>query len=190
PLVVATITRLAPGKGVEIFVKAVSEIAHQLPNARFWIVGGGPSRERIEADIQALGLQERIELLGLRSDVPSLLAEVDVVVRMIDRAAIYREGIPRTLIESMAAGKAVIGPDLGSVPEIVAHERTGLIVPPDDAEALGKAILRLCTDSVLRRRLAENAAEAGGERFDYRTMVRDIESEYTRLARGKGLIAD
>jgi glycosyltransferase involved in cell wall biosynthesis len=186
--VVATITRLAPGKGAEIFVQSAAHVAERLPEVRFWIVGDGPSRERVADDITARGFADRIELLGRRSDVPQLLADVDIVVRMIDQDAVYREGIPRTLIESMAAGKAVIGADLGGIPEIIDPEVNGLLVPPDDPQALGEAILRVCSDAQLRGRLGAAAAQSVGERFDHRTMVREIEAEYVRLAKKKGVI--
>ena len=97
--------------------------------------------------------------------------------------------LPDVLIESMAAGKAVIGADLGGIPEIVEPDANGLLVAPDDIPALGEAMLRLCSDAELRQRLGAAAASSVGERFDHRAMVREIEAEYIRLAHEKGLLA-
>jgi glycosyltransferase involved in cell wall biosynthesis len=180
--VVAMIARLAPGKGHDTFVEAISQAVDRLSGTRFWLVGDGESTEDIRTEIRERGLADRVELLGKRDDVPELLAEVDVVVRMLDRKAVYREGIPRTIIESLAAGKAVIAADVGGVREILDHGRNGIVIPPNDARALAEALVHVCSDPALRDRLSITAQESVGSRFHYRTMVRQIHDTYLQLA--------
>lgn len=188
PAVVAMIARLAPGKGHDTFLQGVALVADRLPGVRFWLVGDGESMNEIRAAIERRGLRDRIDLLGKREDVPELLAEVDVVVRMMDEKAIYREGIPRTITEALAAGKTLIAADVGGVTEIVRHGENGIVIPPSNPEALAEELLRVCTDAALRQRLGEAAERSVGTRFHYRTMVRQICDTYLRLAEAKGLL--
>ena len=188
PPVVAMIARLAPGKGHDTFIEGVSQVAEKLPDVRFWLVGDGESTDEIRREIRERGLADRIELLGKRDDIPKLLAEADVVVRMLDRKAVYREGIPRTITESLAAGKTVIAADVGGVREILNHEENGIVIAPSDPGALAEALLRVCLDRALRDRLGAAAEQSVGSRFHYRTMVQQIHETYLRLAEEKGLI--
>jgi glycosyltransferase involved in cell wall biosynthesis len=159
-----------------------------LPGTRFWLVGDGELSEDLLAQIRERGLAGRVELLGKRSDIPALLAEVDVVVRMVDRTAAYREGIPRTITESLAAGKTVVAADVGGITEILRNGENGIVIPPNDPDALADALRTVCADRSLRDRFALAAGQSVSERFHYRTMVRQIHETYLRLAEQKGLL--
>jgi glycosyltransferase involved in cell wall biosynthesis len=105
-------------------------------------------------------LAEHIHLVGYRKDVLEIVAACNATVL----PAIKREGLPKTVIESMALGVTPIVTDTGGAPELVSHGQTGLVVPPGDARAIAEAILRLERQpdenhrmgAAARRRLAEH----------------------------------
>jgi glycosyltransferase involved in cell wall biosynthesis len=114
------------------------------------IVGFG----RLEAPLRALaadlGLADRVQLLGMRDDVPDLLRHADVLVH----PATWGEAFGLTVAEGMASGCGVIATRTGGIPEIVTDGEDGLLVPPGDEIALAEAIDRLAFDPALRARLA------------------------------------
>jgi glycosyltransferase involved in cell wall biosynthesis len=122
------------------------------------IIGDGPDRGLVEAEI---GGDERIELLGERSDVPGQLASSDVFV-----LASNSEGMPMSVLEAMAAGLPVVASAVGGVPELVAEAETGFLVPPRDVDALAAALQRVLADPELRRSLGAAAHARASERFD------------------------
>src|SRR5262249_32468661 len=98
-------------------------------------VGDGPEEQAIRQRVADLGLSERVSLLGVRRDVPQLLAAADVFV-----LASEREGLPIAALEAMAAGKPVVATAVGDLPRLVQDGRTGRIVPPGHANALADAL--------------------------------------------------
>jgi glycosyltransferase involved in cell wall biosynthesis len=134
-----------------------------LPPASFdaLIVGDGPDRPRVEEEIAALGLSDRVRLAGERRDVPELLASADVFV-----LASASEGLPVSVLEAMAAGLPVVASRVGGVPEEVEDGETGVLVEPGDPDALTAALTRLIADSTLRRRLGAAGRARAEQAFD------------------------
>ena len=116
-------------KAPKDFLTLVRALA-TLPDRAFeaLIVGDGPDREEVAAEIRRLGLEERVQLAGERSDVPELLAGSDVFV-LSSRS----EGLPVSVLEAMAAELPVVASDVGGVAELVVDGETGMLVPPGDA---------------------------------------------------------
>jgi glycosyltransferase involved in cell wall biosynthesis len=158
PRVVA-VGRLAAPKDPITFVRALARV-RAMPFTAV-IVGDGPDRPGVEAEIRAAGLGGVVELAGERRDVQRLLLEADVFV-LSSRS----EGAPLSILEAMAAGVPVVASSVGGVPEIVEDATTGLLVPPGDAAALAAALERLLADAALRRRLGAAGRERVRERFD------------------------
>jgi glycosyltransferase involved in cell wall biosynthesis len=125
------------------------------------LVGDGPDRSTIEAELGHLGLTDAVALLGDRSDVPELLARADVFV-----CSSRSEGMPVSILEAMAAGLPVVASSVGGVPELVDDGRTGFLVPPGEAVALADALALLVGDPALRERLGAAAHQEALERFD------------------------
>jgi glycosyltransferase involved in cell wall biosynthesis len=127
------------------------------------ILGGLPGEadlERLRARVEALGLKERTELRGTVAQplVAEELARASVVaVPFLKSAMTERHTSPIKAFEALAAGRPIVCTDLPSSREILAHERTALLVPPGDAHALAAAIRRLLGDHDLATRLARNA---------------------------------
>jgi glycosyltransferase involved in cell wall biosynthesis len=157
PRVVA-VGRLAPPKDPLTLVRALSALRTR-PAAL--LVGGGPQRSAVEAEIAAHNLASAVAVAGERRDVARLLAEADVFV-----LSTRSEGAPMSILEAMAAGLPVVASAVGGVPELVENEVTGLLVPPGDPAALAAALDRLLADPDLRRRLGANGRERAKTRFD------------------------
>ncbi len=121
-----------------------------LPDTHFLIFGEGELRPALTRQIKHLGLEHRVSLVGFRPDILSLLKGLDLFVM-----SSITEGLGTSILDAMAASKAVVGTTAGGIPEAVEHGVTGLLVPPHNAGALAEAILRLLKDEPLRRRMGE-----------------------------------
>ena len=179
-LLVGGVGRLEPVKGFPYFVGAAHQIAESLPEARFVLVGDGSMRGALTE--QAGGLGDRFQFLGLREDVPDLMAAMDIFV-----LPSLNEGMGRVLLESSAAATPAVATAVGGVPGIVVDGVTGCLRPPRDAEAIAKAVLWLADDP--DRRVAFGAAARAFVVPDYglENMVAAIEALYERLIEEKHL---
>ncbi|HET9323356.1 MAG TPA: glycosyltransferase family 4 protein [Gaiellaceae bacterium] len=176
PLVVS-VGRLKPPKDALTLVRSLALLPAGSCDAL--VVGDGPDRPLVEAEIRALGLRERIRLAGDRHDVPTLLAGADVFV--LSSAS---EGMPVSVLEAMAAGLPVVASRVGGVPELVVEGKTGLLVDPGDPGGLAEALRRLVQDPALRRRLGEAGRARVEQRFDVDAFRRAHLELYSReLAR-------
>lgn len=174
PPVVVMVARMAPPKDHALLLRALAGI-----DAPFVLrlVGDGPGRPAVEAAIQELGLAGRVELLGVRSDVPSVLAGAQIGV-LISR----QEGFPLVVLEAMRAGLPVIASDVGGVREAVFPDATGILVARDDEEALRNALSRLIVDPALRRRLGDAGRLEYERRFTVDRMLAGTLDVYAGLA--------
>jgi glycosyltransferase involved in cell wall biosynthesis len=173
---VLAVGRLASPKDPLTLVRALAGVRGPF-SAR--IVGDGPDRPAVEAEIRACGLQDAVEVLGERRDVPRLLAEADVFV-----LSTRSEGAPISVLEAMAAGVPVVASAVGGVPEIVEDSATGVLVPSGNAAALAGALESLLADPALRGRLGAAGLRRVRERFDLDQLRRAHLELYAReLAR-------
>jgi glycosyltransferase involved in cell wall biosynthesis len=176
PLLVA-VGRLKAPKDFLTLVRAVALLPQE--SCECLIVGEGPERAQLEAEIERLQLRDRVTLAGERSDVPELLAGADVFVLSSDS-----EGMPISVLEAMAAGLPVVASRVGGVPELVLDGETGLLVGPGNPEGLAGALRRLLADPQLRRRLGDAGHAQVREHFDLGSFRRAHVELYSReLAR-------
>jgi glycosyltransferase involved in cell wall biosynthesis len=173
--VVGTVTRLSPQKAPLDFVTAAAQVAASRPNAHFVVVGDGPLRAEVESRVAAAGLAGRFHLTGLRRDVPDLLHSFDVFA-----LTSLWEGLPRVLIQAMAAGLPVVATAVDGSAEAVEDGVNGLLTPPGDPQALAAALLRLLGDPALAVQMCAAGQERAGE-FGARKMVDDIAALYETL---------
>lgn len=151
---VGLVGQIQPLKGHEDLVRAAPAVVAALPNAHFVIVGVGHDlasqefRQHLHTLIEASALADRFHFLGFRSDIAAVLQSLDVLV-----APSWTESFGRVLVEAQAAGCAVIGAGVGGIPEILDHERNGLLIDPHAPPQLAGAIVQVATDGALRRRL-------------------------------------
>jgi len=173
----ACVAGLRPQKNPTLLLESFALGAASNPRARLLLVGEGKLRPRLERRIGALGLQERVSLVGVRSDVPETLNATDVFVLSSDW-----EGNPLSVMEAMAAGKPVICTAVGGVPELVDDgEVSGLLVPPGDVNALAKAMQYLLEHREVRNTMGKASATKAIERFDLRVMVEAYEKLYRAI---------
>jgi glycosyltransferase involved in cell wall biosynthesis len=164
--IVLVAARLRPEKALEVLVAAHERLAREVANVHLVIAGEGGCRPALERQVAALGLGASVHLLGARHDVGALLGAADVGALSSDW-----EGMPLFLLECMARGVPLAATRVGGIPELVEHDRTGLLVPPRDPAALAAAISALLEDPARSRRLAAAAA----------TRVRDLTIEAVAL---------
>jgi len=174
--VVLFLGRLEPDKDPLRAIRIFARVSPHAPGAHLVLAGEGRLRGACEAEIQRLALAGRAHLLGLRSDVPALLARAALVLNT-SRV----EGHPLSLLEAQAAGRPVVAPALGGIPEIVQSGRSGLLYPPKDDLACAKALLELLEDKALRERLGEAAAQEAAERPSLLQWVGTHERLYAEL---------
>lgn len=141
---IAIIGRLTPIKGHIYFLKAISRIIRLIPKVKVLIVGDpSPGKQGYKSQLQLLirqlGISNYVEFLGRRSDIPDLLANVDVVIL----PSIVPEAFGRVIIEAQAVGVPVIASNIGGISEVIDDRETGLLVPAKDVDALSEAILEL-----------------------------------------------
>jgi L-malate glycosyltransferase len=172
---IITVANLRPEKGHETLVAAAAHLAAEFPGVRFQIVGDGPRRAALESLVRAKGLGDRVTFLGHREDVARLLFEADLFV-LPSRS----EAFPNAAIEAMAAGLPVIASAVGGLFDLIDHERTGMLVPPDDPAALAATLRALLRDPASAARLGDAARTHIAERYSFDRMVTAFQDLYLR----------
>ena len=173
--VAGTIARLTEQKGHRYLFEALAS-QRSLADVHLLVVGGGEQRDALVNDVEQKGLSARVHFLGPRRDLGNLLAAMDLFV-----LASLWEGLPLSLVLAMGAGVPIVATRVAGIPEVVADGRTGLLVPPRDANALGLALARLLGDPDLRRRFGDEARAAVLPRFGVDRYVESVASLYDRL---------
>jgi glycosyltransferase involved in cell wall biosynthesis len=168
-------------KGHDTFLRAASIVASGDPGVRFLLVGDNTDGEKMRAMVRELGPEGRVILAGHRTDVPEILAALDVSVNA-PRAG---EGLSGAVRESIAVGRPVVATDVGGNRELVRDGETGLLVPPDDHVALAGAIRRLLEDRAFASGLAEAGARYVRENLTIDRMVEATERLYRRILAGR-----
>jgi glycosyltransferase involved in cell wall biosynthesis len=186
PGLVVAVGRLIEKKGFADLVEATRLLAAGGSDLRTVIVGDGPERGRLEAQVARAGLAARVEL------VPALAQ--DEVLALIGSATAFalpcvigadgdRDGLPTVLLETMALGTPAVSTTVAGVPEMIEDGAGGLLVGQRDPAALARALGRLLGDAALRERLAAGALDAMHERFSIRRNVATLAGEFAASAR-------
>ena len=167
--VVTFASRLLKDKGVEEFVESARILKSRGVRAGFWLIGDADpdnpatiSHERLDAWAR----ENIVEILGYRTDIPELFAQSNIIV-----LPSYREGLPKVLVEAAACGRAVVTTDVPGCRDAIEPDRTGLLVPVQDAEALAGAIQRLIEDPELRRSMSQAGRELAESEFAIEKVV-------------------
>jgi glycosyltransferase involved in cell wall biosynthesis len=171
---VVAVGSLFPVKGHVVLLRALRRLANDdgVPPWRAAVAGIGGEEGALRTFIAEHGLTDRVHLLGLRSDVPDLLAAADVYAMPS-----LSEGSPLALMEAMFAGTAIVASRTGGIPELVSDDDDALLTPPGDDAALAAALGRLLSDADLRVRLGAAARRRAQSRFTNERMT----DEYERL---------
>ena len=165
PFQIICVGRLAPVKGQHMLIAALAALVAEGRDIRLRLVGDGPDRLALEQDVERRGLSHRVVFEGnVNQDrLAELYRDSDAMV-----LSSFAEGLPVVLMEAMAMEIPCVAPWVNGIPEIITHERDGLLAPPGDAEALARGIARLMDDAELRCRLGRNARLKICEKFELR----------------------
>jgi glycosyltransferase involved in cell wall biosynthesis len=172
-IVFISVGRFSAQKNYRLLMESFRKVMKRQSNSTMLMAGDGELRTELENFADEIGLRDKVKFLGLRKDIPALLAASDVFVLSSDW-----EGLPLVVIEAMAAGKPVVATAVGGVPELVADGVNGILVPPGDATALAHAMLRMASDPVAAQRLGVRGRKIARERFDTTAMARAYENLY------------
>ncbi len=178
-----SVGRLDPQKGYDTLLRGAALVSRAAPEFRLWIVGetqvgGSGYAAMLHRLCEELRLTETVRFLGVRRDVPHLLAQADGFA-----LASRWEGFGLVFLEAMAAAKPVVATNVSAIPEVVDDGVTGLLVPPDDPAALAEALLALVRDPALARRLGEAGRERARTRFSADAMVAQTVAVYAACAK-------
>jgi glycosyltransferase involved in cell wall biosynthesis len=178
--VVGSIGRLNAQKGHRFLIDAAASLCRRRGDLRVLIVGDGDLLEDLRAQASGLGIADRVVFAGHRTDVPDLLAALDVFCI----SSLY-EGTPLALFEAMAAGRAVVSTAVDGCREVLEDGVSGLLVPPGDAAALAASLERVVADHALREALGRRALEAS-RLYDVRSCVEQMEALYDEILDERG----
>ena len=160
--------RLLERKGLIALLRAASLVSKEAPGVKFLLLGDGPLKNYLEKEAERLHIQSRFLLLG---HIP-FRARQQELIEFYQRAAIFvqpslYEGLPATLLEAMACGRAVVATTVGGHPDAIRHGTNGLLVPPNDPQALATSLLTLLQDGTMRQALGQAARNTIEERFTW-----------------------
>ena len=170
--IIGIVATLRSWKGHSFLVDAMAALKDA--KALLVIVGDGPGRDNLRAQVRDLGLQDQVLMTGNRKDVADWMQAFDVFVL----PSYANEGVPQALMQAMACALPVISTPVGAIGEIVEDGKTGLMVTPRDAQALATALARLRDDPDLRRNLGQAALLQARERFSMDRMLDAMEAVF------------
>ena len=179
--VIGTVSVLRPQKALDVFIRASAELLHGDPDLRVLLAGDGPLKGELTELVHGLGVQDRLLMLGYRSDAPDVMAALDVAV-----SSSAFEGSPLAVMEYMESARPIVATRVGGVPDLIEDGVHGLLVEPGDVAGLAAAIGRMLADREAARRMGEAARERRRREFTVDLMVRRLEALYERLAEGAG----
>ncbi|MEI7596344.1 MAG: glycosyltransferase [Bacteroidota bacterium] len=153
-VIIGNTSAVAPHKDYFTFVDSAEKFIKKGISSKFFIAGNGPLQNEIKEYIESKGLSNDIILLGFRKDILQVLNGFDVFL-----ITSKTEGLGTSILDAFASGVPVIATKAGGIPEIVVHEKTGLLAPIKDSNALANLLEQIINDKELKNRLVENATE-------------------------------
>lgn len=181
--IIGSVARFDPVKNIHGLIQAFSCLPEKISRRSvLLLVGDGPERSRLQSLTQELGLDKQVIFTGMSSHVNQLLCMMDIYIQPS-----HFEGVPNAVLEAMAAGKAVIATDVGGVPEVVVHKKTGILVPPKDHLALAKEIQTLYMNRDLCQSMGQEGRRMAALKFSIEKMVTDYESLFSRIKTPKNI---
>jgi glycosyltransferase involved in cell wall biosynthesis len=169
--------RLTKAKGVDILLKAINILKEKYQKEiKAAIVGKGYLEEELKELVMELGIEKEVEFLGVRRDIEKLMKSTKLFV-----LPSRWEGLPLTVLEAMSSGAGIIAAKVGGIPEVIEHKKEGILISPDDPEALAGAIAKLLKDRELRVKLSINAYQKVKEKYSIEVYTKDLLELYKSL---------
>lgn len=173
---ILVVGRFAPPKRHDLVLRAFADVQGRFPGSELWFVGDGDDRPAAERLAAELGVQGSTRFLGVREDVPELLAHAACVVLASDY-----EGCPLSVIEAMAAGVPVVATSVGGVPEVVRDGVTGILAEPGSPDGLARGLAEVLGDERRAADLGRAGRELAHERFSREQMAAATAQIYERV---------
>ena len=140
-------------KGHNYFLEAIPLILKKIPNARFVIVGDGPGFKEIKSKVNLARIDNKVDLLGHREDIPEIMAALDVQVL----ASFAGEGTPQVIPQAFAMKTPVVATKIASIPDLLGQGERGVLIEPKNALSLAEGVLKIMRNSEIANHLVENA---------------------------------
>lgn len=163
-------------KRTDLFIKAAAIVHQQYPDRQWHILGDGHLRAELEQLAISLGVHQQIHFAGRIDDVAGYLEKLDAGVICSDS-----EGLSNALLEYMFKGVAAVATNVGGNPELIDDGKTGLLVPPNDEQALANALLALIEDGSLKQRLAHNARQKVEQEYSWDICLKAHDNFYRSM---------
>lgn len=171
--IVGVVGNLYPVKGHQYLIASIPAVLAKCPKTTFVFAGRGQLEAELKGQVHQLGIDGQVRFLGLRQDIPRILALIDVFV-----LPSLSEGLSMAILEAMVSGKPVVATNVGGNPELVENGETGCLVPPKDSHALAERLVFLLTNSVRGSQFGRKGQLRAQGRFSLQTMVREYQALY------------
>ncbi|MBI5328275.1 MAG: glycosyltransferase family 4 protein [Deltaproteobacteria bacterium] len=175
-IIVGTIAMLRRKKGHHTLLDAIPLVLKEFPKTIFLFVGNGPQKENIEKKIIELGIGGNVKLVGLRKDVPEILKTIDLFV-----LPTLQEALGTSFLEAMAMRKPVIGTKVGGVPEVVNDGVSGMLVEPENPDALAHAIINIFKDRDRMNKIGDEGRMQVENKYSVDVMVKKLYDFYKSI---------
>ncbi|MBI2541507.1 glycosyltransferase family 4 protein [Candidatus Woesearchaeota archaeon] len=181
---ILSVGRLAEKKGIKYLVMAMEKVVKRLPDAKLVIVGDGPERGSLEALAKKLGLGKNIIFAGKvgNTELPKFYASADLFAgpSIVTKSG-DTEGLGVVFLEALASGTCVVGSNVGGIPDIIEHNKTGLLVRQKDPNQLADSIIKLLLDRNLRKRLALSGQRKIREKYSWKLMGKKFDELFAQV---------
>jgi glycosyltransferase involved in cell wall biosynthesis len=178
--IIGTVGRLVEQKGHKYLIQAARNIVNKFSYVKFLIVGDGPLRSELEALAESQGLGEKINFAGQRSDIPELLAMMDIFI-----LPSITEGLPLVILEAMASERPVIATRVSGIPFVIKDGVDGLLCNSCDVQALVEKMENLLTNKELADKLGRNGKEKALSKYRAEEMINNYSRLYMKITEGK-----
>lgn len=157
-------------------IRAMPAVLSADPDVYYLVVGDGSYREALEAEVDKVGIKERVIFAGQRSDIPRLLAASDLFI-----LPTLTEALPTVLAEAMAARLPIIASAVGGVPEMVIDGQNGCLVNPSDPQELSEACIALLADFEKKKTMAAKGWQIVNKKFNIQEQIEQLTILYIDL---------
>jgi glycosyltransferase involved in cell wall biosynthesis len=174
--VLIMVARFHPGKGHRVLLEAMRQLLNQYPALKLIFVGEGDGETEVRSLCEGFGLAHSVRFAGYQPDVSGWLRAADINV-----LPSYYEGFPLTVLEAMASGLPTVATQVGGIPEAIEDGRSGILVPPGNAQKLADALSALLRDAERRKQMGDAACARVSRHFSLKKQVQDTEKMYLSL---------
>ncbi|MBD3156893.1 glycosyltransferase [Candidatus Peregrinibacteria bacterium] len=178
--VILSVAELHERKGLQYLIKALPEVIEEHPRTILAIAGSGPLRNDLEKMAMREGVMDHVRFLGFQKDIPHIMAASDLFV-----LPSKKEAFGLVLLEAGIARVPVVASNVGGIPEIIDHEKTGLLIPPENPRKLAESILTIVNDTLKRDQYSENAYKKIKDTFDAKIMAKKTANLYDEVLNKK-----